>query len=91
MEFFHVRHPEGLCTRKPPCLGPRSERSTSTELTWYMQDAETGDLLRLGIKSGYAVPREKIHKVLTWAHEVTEHAGRDKLYRFLGQYYSVDW
>ncbi len=56
-----------------------------------MQDERTGDLLRLGRKSGYAVPREKIHKVLSWAHEVTEHAGRDKLYRFLGEYYSVDW
>lgn len=91
MELFHVRHPESLCAREPPCLGSCSESSTGAELTWCMQDERTGDLLRLGRKSGYAVPREKIHKVLSWAHEVTEHAGRDKLYRFLGEYYSVDW
>ena len=56
-----------------------------------MQDERSGALLRLGPKGGYAVPMEKIHRILSWAHEATEHGGRDTTYKHLELYYSVDW
>ncbi|MCJ1399164.1 hypothetical protein MMC11_002366 [Xylographa trunciseda] len=40
-----------------------------------------------GLKRGYVVPREQMHKVLVWAHMETGHGGRDKMYNLIKKRY----
>jgi hypothetical protein len=68
----------------PPMIKSWIRRRCETDI---VQSNDDGAVYRRDAEGGYQVPREKVHQVLVWAHHVTGHTGRDKMYPFIKKHY----